>query len=370
MKHKEFHPFTNISALRLSLTISILLNAILSLGYIYNKSLGQISGLRFVFAFFSDFIMFYLLYMFNFKTILQNWKKPIKGWVVILGSLIIAIGLSYFYSKCAIQFLPSIPIPDNLVVITNLIKGLIIYVMVLLSTSLFYSVDQRQQTLLENERLIADNIRIRYEVLKNQVDPHFLFNSLNTLDGLIGMDTDRAHEYVQHLSQVFRYAISNKEIMYLNEELNFTESYAHLMKIRYGENFKIQYNIDEKYKTWYIMPISLQLLVENAVKHNVISTKYPLVLTIETTPNDTIRVMNAIQAKKEAEQGEGIGLANLRERYELLFQKEVSITITDVFCVEIPLIKELEDTKINNNRDESINNRRRACCGPEFTTFD
>jgi LytS/YehU family sensor histidine kinase len=231
-------------------------------------------------------------------------------------------------------------------------------------------VGERQQTLLENERLIADNIRIRYEVLKNQVDPHFLFNSLNTLDGLIGMDTDKAHEYVQHLSQVFRYAISNKEIMYLKEELNFTESYAHLMKIRYGENFQIQYDIDEKYKTWYIMPISLQLLVENAVKHNVISTKYPLVLTIETTSNDTIRVRNAIQLKKEAEQGEGIGLANLRERYELLFQKEVSITMTDVFCVEIPLIKELEDTKMKNNRDESSNNRRRACCGPEFATID
>ena len=370
MRHKEFHPFTNISALRLSLTISILLNAILSLGYIYNKSLGQISGIRLLYAFFSDFVMFYLLYLFNFKTLLQSWKKPIKVWIIVVGSMIIAIVLSFIYSKFANQFLPSIPIPDNLLVITTLIKGLIIYIMVLLSTSLFYSVDQRQQTLLENERLIADNIRIRYEVLKNQVDPHFLFNSLNTLDGLIGMDTDKAHEYVQHLSQVFRYAISNKEIMYLSEELNFTESYAHLMKIRYGENFKIQYNIDEKYKTWYIMPISLQLLVENAVKHNVISSKYPLVLSIETTPNNSIRVMNAIQLKKEAEQGEGIGLANLRERYELLFQKEVSITITDVFCVEIPLIKEIEDTKINNNRDESINNRRRACCRPEFTAFD
>jgi len=370
MKHKEFHPFTNTSAIRLSLTISILLNAILFLGYFTNKNLGQISGLRIAFAFFSDFVMFYLLYTFNFNTILQNWKKPIKGWVIIVGSLIIAITLSLISTKFANQFLPLIPFPDSFLLIANLIKGLIVYVMVLLSTSLFYSIDQRQMTLLENERLIADNIRIRYEVLKNQVDPHFLFNSLNTLDGLIGMDTDKAHEYVQHLSQVFRYAISNKEIMYLNEELNFTESYAHLMKIRYGENFQIQYNIDEKYKTWYIMPISLQLLVENAVKHNVISTKHPLVLTIETTPNDTIRVMNAIQAKKEEEQGEGIGLANLRERYELLFQKEVSITITDVFCVEIPLIKELEDTKINNNRDESINNRRRACCGPKFATFD
>jgi len=370
MRHKEFHPFTSISALRLSLTISILLNAILSLGYMYNKSFGHISGFRLFTAFLSDFIMFYLLYMFNFKTLLQNWKKPIKGWIIIIGSLIIAIILSLISTKFAIQFLPTISVPDNFLFITNLIKGLIIYIMVLLSTSLFYSIDQRQMTLLENERLIADNIRIRYEVLKNQVDPHFLFNSLNTLDGLIGMDTDKAHEYVQHLSQVFRYAISNKEIMYLSEELNFTESYAHLMKIRYGENFQIQYNIDEKYKTWYIMPISLQLLVENAVKHNVISTKYPLVLTIETTPNNTIRVMNAIQLKKEAEQCEGIGLANLRERYELLFQKEVSITITDVFCVEIPLIKEIEDTKINNNRDESINNRRRACCRPEFTAFD
>jgi len=370
MKHKDFHPFTSISALKLSLTISILLNAILFLGYFYNKSLVQMSGLRIVFAFLSDFVMFYLLYMFNFKTILQNWKKPTKGIIVILGSLIIAVVLSFLDSKFAIHFLPSISFPDNLQVITNLIKALIIYVMVLLSTSLFYSIDQRQQTLLENERLIADNIRIRYEVLKNQVDPHFLFNSLNTLDGLIGMDTDKAHEYVQHLSQVFRYAISNKEIMYLSEELNFTESYSHLMKIRYGENFQILYNIDEKYKTWYIMPISLQLLVENAVKHNVISTKYPLVLTIETTPNDTIKVMNTIQLKKEEEQGEGIGLANLRERYELLFQKEVSISITDVFSVEIPLIKELEDTKINNNRDESINNRRRACCRPEFAAFD
>ena len=116
------------------------------------------------------------------------------------------------------------------------------------------------------------------------------------------------------------------------------------------------------------MPFSLQLLVENAVKHNVISTKHPLVLTIETTANDTIRVQNVIQPKKEPEQGEGIGLANLRERYELLFQKEVMITITDLFTVEIPLIKELEDTKINN-RNESSNNRRRACCGPEFATI-
>ena len=145
-------------------------------------------------------------------------------------------------------------------------KDLIIVIIVLLSTYLLNSIFEHQITLIENEKLIAENIRIRYEVLKNQVDPHFLFNSLNTLDGLIAIDTERAHEYVQNLSSVFRYTIGNKEIMHLEEELHFTESYAGLMKIRYGENLQIQYAIDHKYKTFYIMPISLQLLVEKCNK--------------------------------------------------------------------------------------------------------
>ena len=370
MKHKDIHPFTNRSAIRLSLAISIFLNAIMFLGYTYNKSLGQVNGLRLIYSFFSDFILFYLLYVFNFRTILQKWKKSVKIWIILAGSMFITILLSLLSSKCAIQFLPAIPFPENLQIITNLIKDLIVYIIVLLSTSLFYSIDQGQKTLLENERLIADNIRIRYEALKNQVDPHFLFNTLNTLDGLIGMNDNKAHEYVAHLSTVFRYAIGNKEIMHLDEELDFTESYAHLMNIRYGDNFQIKYIISEKYRNWYIMPISLQLLVENAIKHNVISTKYPLLITIETTSNDTIRVMNAIQPKNEVEPGEGIGLANLTERYHLLFQKEIVITQTDVFCVEIPLIKELEDTKFKNSRNESTDNRRRAGCRPEFATID
>ena len=369
MKNRPFQPFTNRSAIVLSLCIGGILNSIMFLGYVYIKDQESGAASRLIYTFLTNIVVMYVLYKFCFTVVQQKVKKAGRFGITILGSVVIAVLLSLVISKCYALFFQTNPYMINLYYITNLIKDLIITIIVLLSTFLLYTVSERQQTLLENERLIADNIRIRYEVLKNQVDPHFLFNSLNTLDGLIGMDTDKAHEYVQHLSQVFRYAISNKEIMYLNEELNFTESYAHLMKIRYGENFQIQYNIDEKYKTWHIMPFSLQLLVENAVKHNVISTKHPLVLTIETTANDTIRVQNAIQLKKEPEQGEGISLANLRERYELLFQKEVLITITDVFDVEIPLIKELEDTKINNNRYESSNNRRRACCGPEFATI-
>ena len=348
MKHRAFRPFSKTTAIKLSLFISIILNAILLLGFIYTKKLEAIPVFKVVYTFLADFVSFYLLYIFIFKIIQLSCNKLRKFLYAILGSVVITVVLSVAFSAGEIQLLPEGIFSTNLQITMNLVKDLIVLIIVLLSTSQLYSINQRQLTLFENERLIADNIRIRYEVLKNQVNPHFLFNSLNTLDGLIGNDDEKAHEYVQNLSQVFRYAIGNKEITHLSDELDFTKSYALLMKIRYGDNLQIQYNIDEKYRNYFIVPVSLQLLVENAIKHNVISSRHPLQITIETTLHDTIRVLNAIQPKSGVEHGEGIGLANLTERYEILFQKEVIITKTDVFCVEIPLIKQQSDNTIKN----------------------
>ena len=344
MKHRAFRPFSKTTAIKLSLFISITLNAILLLGFIYNKKLEAIPVYKLVYMFLTDIVSFYLLYIFIFKIIQLSYNKHRKFLYAIFGSLVITVVLSVAFTVGELLLLPEGLFPANLQITMNLVKDLIILVVVLLSTLLLYSINQRQLTLFENEILIADNIRIRYEALKNQLDPHFLFNSLNTLDGLIGIDNERAHEYVQNLSQVFRYTIGNKEIMHLSEELDFTESYALLMKIRYGNNLQIRYNIDEKYLNYYIVPVSLQLLVENAIKHNVISNRHPLVITIETTQDDTIKVLNTVQPKSGVEHGEGIGLANLTERYEILFQKDIIITKTDIFCVEIPLIKQ----QVNN----------------------
>ena len=348
MKHRAFRPFSKTTAIKLSLFISITLNAILLLGFIYNKKLEAIPVYKLVYMFLTDIVSFYLLYIFIFKIIQLSYNKHRKFLYAIFGSLVITVVLSVAFTVGELLLLPEGLFPANLQITMNLVKDLIILVVVLLSTLLLYSINQRQLTLFENEILIADNIRIRYEALKNQLDPHFLFNSLNTLDGLIGNDDERAHEYVQNLSQVFRYTIGNKEITHLSDELDFTGSYARLMKIRYGDNLQIQYNIDEKYRNYFIVPVSLQLLVENAIKHNVISSRHPLIITIETTPHETIRVQNAIQPKSGVEHGEGIGLANLTERYEILFQKEVVIKKTDVFCVEIPLIKQQTDNTIKN----------------------
>lgn len=349
MRNRHFRPFSKTTAIKLSLNISVILNAILLLGFIYHRTIGIDDMIRLTYSFLTDVILFYLLFIFNFRIIQQEWRKSTRFWIIGFGSFVPVILLSISFTVFAIHFLPQPPIPSNFLILANLIKCLIVDIIVLLSTFLLFSMEQRQKALLENEKLIVENIRIRYEALKNQVDPHFLFNTLNTLDGLIGLDNIKAHDYLQNLSQVFRYAISNKEILSVDEELNFTESYADLMRIRYGDNLRIEYHIDEKYRSWFIMPISLQLLVENAIKHNVISNRHPLIITIETTSDNTIRVLNTIQLKQDDEQGTGIGLANLSERYSLLFQKEITINKTDVFCVELPLIKDLE-TSIDQNK--------------------
>jgi len=195
------------------------------------------------------------------------------------------------------------------------------------------------QSIVHGQKLVVENMRNRYEALKNQLDPHFLFNSLNTLDGLIGYDDDKAHNYLQNLSLTFRHTIQSKEIVKLNEELKFVEAYTYLMKIRYGDNFSIKYNINDKYREYLILHISLQLLVENVIKHNTINDKNPLKVLIETTSEDTIKVINNINPRLDEATSSGIGLNNLAERYMMIFNKKMKIVKTvDTFCVEVPLV--------------------------------
>ncbi|MDL2247648.1 histidine kinase [Bacteroides sp. OttesenSCG-928-J23] len=225
----------------------------------------------------------------------------------------------------------------------NLAKDLILEVMMLLETGIRVSTYKRYQISVVNQSLMKENIKTRYDALKNQLDPHFLFNSLNTLNGLIGVDDDKAHEYVENLSSVFRYTLRSKTICTLDEEIEFVNSYVDLLKIRYGENLVVHYNIDERFRKYYLMPVSIQLLVENAIKHNIISNKKPLFILIESTEQGFISVKNLINLKLKNVQNNGVGLANLANRYSLLFQKTINIQNKDgFFSVEIPLIEKMD----------------------------
>ena len=348
MRNKMFYPFSNRIAVKLSVYISVILNTILIVGNSYNQKIIFANLPLVIFVFISNTLLFYLLYTFNFFIVKSNRKNArVLVWTGLLGSVCIATIFSFLvcYLTFAIHINKDLITGKSQFYAGTLAANLITSFIVIISTYLLSSVYENQQNLLKNEKLVAENIRTRYEVLKSQVDPHFLFNTLNTLDGLISIDTNKAHEYVQNLSSVFRYTIGNKEIIHLGDELDFTEAYISLMKIRYGDSLHVNIHIDSEYKNWYIMPISLQLLVENAIKHNVLSNKQPLIIHIETTLNSTIKIWNIIQPKNTPEAGEGIGLSNLAERYDLLFQKEILISSDDIFCVELPLIKDLSIDK-------------------------
>ena len=194
---------------------------------------------------------------------------------------------------------------------------------------------------VENEALRAENMRSRYETLKNQLDPHFLFNSMNTLQSLITVDSDRAEEYVQQLCTVLRYTLQRKEVVTLAEELVCTADYCRMLKIRYGDNLIFDHHINhERYDDYLVPPLAIQGLVENAIKHNVISTKQPLTVHISTDDDEHLAVSNKIQPKVMEEESSGIGLANLCERYRLQWDKKVEIFDDgNNFIVTLPLVK-------------------------------
>ena len=341
IKNESKNRFSNRSALILSILIGIPFNALVALDYFYNAESLTPNAISLISMFVFNIFLFYALFSVNLYFIHSKWKLSTKFIILVIGSITISIVLSLFFIKIMFLLINASQAVIYKNTMVTIIRDLVVVVIVQVTVFFIYIVKQEQESAIIHEKLSTENIRVRYEVLKSQVDPHFIFNSLNTLDGLIGEDDDRAHEYLENFSSVFRYVINNKEITNLSDELDFTESFATMMKIRFGENFSIEYHIDEKYKTWFIMPISLQLLVENAIKHNVMSKNHPLLVTIETTPDDSIRVKNKIRLKNEPDKGEGIGLANLTDRYNLLFNKGVSITQSDVFCVEIPLINNL-----------------------------
>ena len=220
----------------------------------------------------------------------------------------------------------------------NLFCGAIVFASVFV-----YRLIQRQRVIeLENEKLRSESLQSQFESLKNQVSPHFLFNSLTALKVLIEESPTLAKQYVSHLSQVLRYTLQSKrkQMVMLNEELEFTESYLFLLKMRYDTNLTIKTWVDKNFGFWNLPPLTIQTLVENAVKHNEISNEFPFEITISITKNDTLRVANKIQEKLTPEEGTGIGLVNLSKLFRLLGEKEIQIYKSDGdFIVEVPLLK-------------------------------
>jgi len=198
----------------------------------------------------------------------------------------------------------------------------------------------REQRLKETERQKKEQVEFQFQTLKSQVNPHFLFNSFNTLIAIIEEDQDTAVEYVEKLSDFYRNILLHREdnLIPLEEELRMIDTYYFLQLKRYKNNFTLVVEVPEQARRMQIPPLTVQLLVENAVKHNIISRDKPLTVRI-FTDNDYLVVQNNLQPKLQHEPSTGLGMQNIISRYKLLSPKNVLVEKNNAhFTVRLPLL--------------------------------
>jgi LytS/YehU family sensor histidine kinase len=202
--------------------------------------------------------------------------------------------------------------------------------------------DKWRQTVDEAENLKKENLQSQLEGLKDQVNPHFLFNSLNSLSSLINEDPEKAEKFLDEMSKVYRYLLRTNEdgLTTLDSEMQFIQSYFHMLKTRYGDSVSMETQIDGHYLSYQLPPLTLQMLVENAVKHNMILKDSPLKILIMTTNSGRLIVSNNLQRKDRMVASNKVGLANIVNKYRLMKKEEISIRDDGKeFAVVVPLIQ-------------------------------
>ena len=205
-----------------------------------------------------------------------------------------------------------------------------------------YFMHELKDSVEEKEMYKRESLKAQINALKTQVNPHFLFNNLNTLAAIIPENPQQAVDFVQELSKVYRHILDVKDgqTILVSEELDVLKAYAFLLKTRFGNNINITINIPEDKLQNKIVPLSLQLLMENAIKHNIVSAEKPLQINV-FAENGNLVVSNNLQIKNQLNESTGIGLENIRNRYKLLGDKEVKVTENGSrFIVSIPLIQD------------------------------
>ena len=227
--------------------------------------------------------------------------------------------------------------------------------------SIFYVVyfyNKSQKSKIKEQKVIAGTASARFDALKNQLDPHFLFNSLNVLTSLIEENPKNAQKFTTSLSKVYRYVLEqkNKDLVTVDEELKFAKTYMTLLKMRFEDSIIFEIPDEASNPESRVVPLALQLLLENAVKHNMVTSSKPLHIKIYED-GEYLVVMNNLQPKQIVKKSSGVGLENIKQRYQLLSNKTVIINqrATD-FAVAIPMLtKQVSIMRTSESSRESIN---------------
>ncbi len=219
--------------------------------------------------------------------------------------------------------------------------GIIPTVIVTLIYESVYFFESWRQNVKRTEALARENVQSQLETLKSQLDPHFLFNSLNTLASLIEDENKPAQAYLDRLADVYRYVLvsRDKNTVTLEEEMDFLDAYVYLNKTRFRENLQVEKQISPRSYQQRVAPLSLQMLIENAIKHNIVSQDKPLKIKISEDNLGYLQIENNVQEKKTFEKSTKVGLQNIINRYKLLTDRQVEIIKNaELFRVRIPLL--------------------------------
>lgn len=240
------------------------------------------------------------------------------------------------------KYIPHEPYVVNEVIFNNISIAVIVNIVMLISMEGAFFFKKWKESIIQAEKFKRENAEAQFAALKNQVNPHFLFNSLNTLSSLISTDQEKAVEFVNIFSKVYRYVLDVKDniVVSVNDEMNFVNSYLYLQQLRYGDNLKVNIKIDATILNFSIPPMSVQMLLENAIKHNEISTAFPLKITIDND-DKYIVVKNNLQKIETKDTSLGIGISNLKERYNMITDIPAEFYVrNNEYIAKIPVLKE------------------------------
>lgn len=272
-------------------------------------------------------------------------KRRLHPLLILFVLSLVNVGAVCFVTMQALYTVSDIPVQINTAHLTLLMAfGFRVNLFLNCVNAIVFYMDKLKKTQLEAEQLKKISIEAQFEALRNQINPHFLFNCFNALSTLVYKDAETSAKFIDQLSTVYRYLLYNQEkkIVSLKEELEFIDSYLYLLEIRFGENISIKKKINYDDEKFYVAPAVLQMLIENAIKHNIVSRKKPLEISLSVA-NNFIIVSNTLQPKEVKEESTHLGLKNIQSRYEFLSDRKVEIENTESrFIVKIPLLELVE----------------------------
>ncbi len=315
----------------------------LCLGEIYFQRLSvfipvtlSISVLYFLFAWLMDAWMKYMRY--RFSSLQMATHRIVYCLTVYIAMMVVLVGLVFWLYEL-------FQVPGYQFNMTTfrwiLLMGLVSNIVSVGITESTYSYGKWKESVAREYELKQLHMQQQLDVLKQQVNPHFLFNSLNSLIALIGENPRQAEAFAEELSSVYRYVLRANEqnLTDLSTELEFIHSYYHLLKTRHGNGLQLNIAIDERFNVYQLPPLTLQLLVENAVKHNVTLPDLPLFIEITSDSQARLSVCNTVRKKPNRVLSNGVGLSNILAKYQVLGQPAPTVQETNGhFVVTLPLI--------------------------------